>query len=630
MLYIGNVDSSEMKNLEFIINGETEANGNVTVNPQETLPLDHPTSMKYGYPSPVKVVNGYYIFEWNILLNADENSNNTGFNTLENFSFEDVIPQDSPHVFITSTLAEELNIPSSYREITVKEYTGSDLEAPEDRYYTFLTRYWYVGGDLWVNYLSSHTLANGVTSTGIDGKNGLNISDVIITNKLFSAELGTLTRPTLIHYYTIATIKLSESSLGDPETVTFFKNTFIGSNKESLNADLSEYYFASGGSAKGVLGDYSFTFTKVSENGNVLPDALYSLYTNETCTGGADRFSYSDNNGIVAFNNLAEGIYYFQETIPPEEYTLNNSIYKVEISTQGFIIYYGDNFENRLSDQGNRIINKLELTEPPETGQPETGQPETEVIEPIYVTITATKILSGKTLEDGIFMFALKDADGNTIDIGTNDKNGKITFNALPYTTEGKYIYTVTEIRGDEFGIDYSDKAYTVKVTVTQNNDKTLIATTEYPDGGIVFLNTYSEKITGGVHLTKYGRDKSIKLFVAGFKLYHENGDFIGTYITNEEGLIEVDNLDYGTFYFVESNAPDGYVSDTEKIYFTLDDDTTRNGTAYVELEKTNKLKMVAPQTGEDTNIGVYITLLILTTGIILIILLHDPKLRKK
>lgn len=43
------------------------------------------------------------------------------------------------------------------------------------------------------------------------------------------------------------------------------------------------------------------------------------------------------------------------------------------------------------------------------------------------------------------------------------------------------------------------------------------------------------------------------------FELYKENGEKVGTYTTDEYGIIRVDGLEPGNYYFVEIKAPEGY-----------------------------------------------------------------------
>jgi len=219
----------------------------------------------------------------------------------------------------------------------------------------------------------------------------------------------------------------------------------------------------------------------------------------------------------------------------------------------------------------------------------------------VSITLMGTKVLKGKPLTDGMFKFVAKNSAGVTVATGTNAANGKITFDQITYHTAGTYFYTVSEAAGTLSGISYDTTEYRVEVKVADNGDGTMTATPTYVDGMIEFIN----ECIGGVHLTKYNTAKSIKLSGAVFELYLVDGTsetLIGTYTTGSDGVIEVDNLAYGSYCFKEKTAPVGYTLNTAKISFTIDDTTTSNGTAFVNLEVTNAKK--GPTGGGSTGGG--------------------------
>lgn len=72
-----------------------------------------------------------------------------------------------------------------------------------------------------------------------------------------------------------------------------------------------------------------------------LPDAEFTLYTDEDCTTRyynakhpktQEYTAKSDSNGKIYITGLAEGIYYLKETKAPKKYTLNNTVYKIEVN----------------------------------------------------------------------------------------------------------------------------------------------------------------------------------------------------------------------------------------------------------------------------------------------------------
>ena len=109
------------------------------------------------------------------------------------------------------------------------------------------------------------------------------------------------------------------------------------------------------------------------------------------------------------------------------------------------------------------------------------------------VTLGASKVLNGKSLEDGEFSFALEGEDGTRLTAG-NDANGMVVFPAIQYSETGKYQYTLSEVKGSETGVTYDDAAYAVTVAVEDDGEGSLVATVSYEGGKApVFNNTYQE-----------------------------------------------------------------------------------------------------------------------------------------
>lgn len=109
------------------------------------------------------------------------------------------------------------------------------------------------------------------------------------------------------------------------------------------------------------------------------------------------------------------------------------------------------------------------------------------------VTLGASKVLNGKSLEDGEFSFALEGEDGMRLTAG-NDANGMVAFPAIQYSETGTYQYTLSEVKGSETGVTYDEAAYAVTVAVEDDGEGSLVATVSYEGGKApVFNNTYQE-----------------------------------------------------------------------------------------------------------------------------------------
>ena len=109
------------------------------------------------------------------------------------------------------------------------------------------------------------------------------------------------------------------------------------------------------------------------------------------------------------------------------------------------------------------------------------------------VTLGASKVLNGKSLEDGEFSFVLEGEDGTQLTAG-NDANGMVAFPAIQYSETGTYQYTLSEVKGSETGVTYDEAAYAVTVAVEDDGEGSLVATVSYEGGKApVFNNTYQE-----------------------------------------------------------------------------------------------------------------------------------------
>ncbi len=89
----------------------------------------------------------------------------------------------------------------------------------------------------------------------------------------------------------------------------------------------------------------------------------------------------------------------------------------------------------------------------------------------------------------GDFSFILKDADGKEVETVKNVVEA-VTFTGLVFDAEGRYVYTISEVKGDLEGMTYDETVYTVTVTVTDNGAGKLEAEVAY-NADAVFHNTF-------------------------------------------------------------------------------------------------------------------------------------------
>mgnify|MGYP000887468322 CR=1 FL=1 len=153
-------------------------------------------------------------------------------------------------------------------------------------------------------------------------------------------------------------------------------------------------------------------------------------------------------------------------------------------------------------------------------------------------TITAKKVLEGKTLEADKYEFELKEG-AKVVGTAKNKADGTITFEDITYTEVGEHEYTVTEKAGTEAGVTYDSKSYTVKVKVTDNGQGQLEAAVT--DNNPTFTNTYKAAATKAtIKAKKVLEGKDLKENQFEFEL-KEGTKAVGTAKNKADGSIAFD-----------------------------------------------------------------------------------------
>ena len=141
---------------------------------------------------------------------------------------------------------------------------------------------------------------------------------------------------------------------------------------------------------------------------------------------------------------------------------------------------------------------------------------------PTQVSIGAIKVLEGRELKKDEFSFKLAGEDvESTV---TNDADGKISFDKFEYSEPGTYVYTISEVKGDEAGMTYDKSVFTATVNVVDDGEGNLKASVAYAKGdksveGIVFNNTYKKPETP-VPTSDPGTPKTVTNIVKTVKGY--------------------------------------------------------------------------------------------------------------
>ena len=179
-------------------------------------------------------------------------------------------------------------------------------------------------------------------------------------------------------------------------------------------------------------------------------------------------------------------------------------------------------------------------------------------------TITAKKVLEGKALEADKYEFELKEGT-KVVGTAKNKADGTVTFEDITYTEVGEHEYTVTEKAGNEAGVTYDSKSYTVKVKVTDNGQGQLEATVT--DNNPTITNTYKAAETKAtITAKKVLEGKALEADKYEFEL-KEGTKVVGTAKNKADGTVTF-NIEYkeaGThnYKLTEVNeGKDGYTYD--------------------------------------------------------------------
>lgn len=187
------------------------------------------------------------------------------------------------------------------------------------------------------------------------------------------------------------------------------------------------------------------------------------------------------------------------------------------------------------------------------------------------ITITGTKVLTGKALEHDMFEFVLSQ-NGTEISRTKSTATGTITFPEMEYTEAGDYVYTVSEVKGTKLGYTYDDSSFRVTVKVTDDKLGQLHATisdiveTDGADGentvdrSIVFRNEYIPTPAAlTLNAVKLLENRHLTHHEFAFHLYEADSSFnygatpIETVRNAADGKVEFAHAisEAGTYYFV-------------------------------------------------------------------------------
>ena len=292
----------------------------------------------------------------------------------------------------------------------------------------------------------------------------------------------------------------------------------------------------------------------------------------------------TDKKGHLVVENLELGKYYFKEVKTTDSHVLSTKKYE---------------FELKYKDQYTEVVDKTFEVE--------------NFLKKQDVEITKTDLSESEALPNAKIEIYREDGSENEILIftGITDENGKITIEQLPY---GKYYFKEVE----------APEGYVL------NPEKMPFEIKE--DGGIVKSTIKDKLITGKLDFTKTDFSTAEPLPNTKIEIYYvdeknEKDILVFSDYTDEHGKIVIEELPYGKYYLKEVEAPEGYILNTEKMFFEIREDGE-----IVKATLTNeKVVVEVPKTGlDDTYVLEIISGILVAIGIGGVIYGFNQKKKKK
>ena len=230
----------------------------------------------------------------------------------------------------------------------------------------------------------------------------------------------------------------------------------------------------------------------------------------------------------------------------------------------------------------------------------------------------------------------MKDSEGEIVAEASNDADGNVVFPAVTFTEAGEFNYTVTEKKGSDSSVTYSDLEAQVTATVTeetQEDTDSIYLNVEWTAGDLTEIEFVNEYVPGSasvqIHAVKKLTGRELKDGEFSFELKDENGKVIATASNKADGSVVFPELTYqevGTYKYtvseVKGNAENvTYDTSVKAVTVTVTDDGKGSLSAKAEpadvtfnnVFTPKQTPADTPRTGDDSRIALYGVLAILS-----------------
>ena len=225
------------------------------------------------------------------------------------------------------------------------------------------------------------------------------------------------------------------------------------------------------------------------------------------------------------------------------------------------------------------------------------------------VTLKLKKAFEGGELKGDDFEFVAKDSNDQVVGTAKNNKDGSITFDNITVDKAGTFNYTITETKGSDKTITYSDKTITATVVVVEKDKALVVEQISYSDGQTE-TNTFTNKkeapktesVTATLQVKKLLKEgeKTLPLTNDQFEfVLKEGNNTLETAKNKANGTVSFKELSYTeegthTYTITENKGTDASINYS-----------TQTITATVDVKKANdKLVATVTYSGGDTENG--------------------------
>ena len=284
-------------------------------------------------------------------------------------------------------------------------------------------------------------------------------------------------------------------------------------------------------------------FTITTSNGSFVPDAEGQISSN--------GIYYTDAAGQIVLKDLAPDTYVVKETASIPGYVLDSTPQTV-------------------------VVNSSDTQTLTFTNMPKGG-----------LVIVKKDAVTGKPLE-GV-QFTVTTSDGAYVP----NAGGQISSNGIYYTDSAgqillKDLDPATYVVKETASIPGYVLDSTPQTVVVNANDTQTLTFTNQPVGGLV--------------ITKSDEDSGKRISGVQFEVRKMNGEIIGTYTTDRNGVIQLPALESGWYYVTELKAASGYIADATPQQVEVKDGQT----ATLELTNKKASGILLHKVDADTGEGIY------------------------